>query len=85
MIVLTPAAAPKKANRTRSTRSSSRSSLEGYIVQNGTGEGTHYCSGNEKSMYADADVDSTAALLLQVVSLKVVGVGAEGLLACLVS
>jgi hypothetical protein len=65
--VLTPPAAPKNANRTRSTRSRSRSSLEGNIIRDGTGKGTHYCSTDEESIYADANADeySTAALVMQ--------------------
>jgi hypothetical protein len=69
--ILTPPAAPRKANRTRSTRSRSRSKVEGNIVQ----DGTHYCSKDEESIYVDAhaDVYSTAALLLQAVRDGVAG------------
>ena len=69
MVILTPPAAPRKANRTRSTRSRSRSSLDGNMVHDGSGQGTHYCSKDEKPIYADADagVYSTAALVVQAV------------------
>lgn len=65
MIILTPPAAPRKANRTRSTRSRSRSNLEGNIVQDWTGDYTYYRSRDEGAIYAD--VYCTAALLVQAV------------------
>jgi hypothetical protein len=69
MYVLTPPAAPRNANRTRSTRSRSRSNLEGNIIRDGTGKRTHYCRTDEEPIYADADANvySTAAIVLQAV------------------
>jgi hypothetical protein len=39
------------------------------MVHDGSGQGTHYCSKDEKPIYADADagVYSTAALVVQAV------------------